>query len=124
LHGGTPSDGPVLGVRFVNWNIAVTGPNPKSTCDGLRNYTSPCGPQYMVANAGDMPFGTVVGITLPGSSSIDPPFLYSPAGAQTAVPSHCLIDNSAPVPAVKNLYEAQLSCRIKGMTNNPTCPSQ
>jgi hypothetical protein len=114
----------MLGVRSVSWNVTVTGPDPKVSCDGLANYTSPCGPQYMVANAGDMPFGAIVGVTLPAGGAIDPPFLHARDGSQTTTPSECLIDDSRLVPSPPNLYEAQRSCRIGGRVGNPSCPGQ
>jgi hypothetical protein len=123
LHGGTRSDGPMLGARFVTWNVTVTGPEPKASCDGLANYTSPCGAQYMVANAGDMPFGAIVGVTLPTGASIDSPFLHAPDGSQTSTPSECLIEDSK-VASPPNLYEAQRACRIGGTVGNPACPAQ
>src|SRR5262249_55374638 len=89
FHGGKKSDGPMLGARFVSWNLIVTGPSSRSNCDGLVNYTSPCGPQYMVANAGDMPFGAIVGVALPGSLGIDRPILHAPDGSETNVASEC-----------------------------------
>jgi hypothetical protein len=122
LHGGKPSDGPMLGARFVSWNVTVNGPERKTSCDGPANYPSPCGPQYMVANARDMPFGAIVGVKLPSGASVDPPFLRAPDGTQTATPSECIVAVTGAGPSTPNLYEAQLSCRLHGTLNNPGCP--
>jgi hypothetical protein len=124
FHGGTRSDGPMLGARSVSWNVTVTGPERRMSCDGLENYTSPCGPEYMVANAGDRPFGAIVGVKLPEGATVDPPSFRASDGSQTAIPSACLVEEPGAEPTPPNLWEAQRSCRLGGKAGNPGCPAQ
>jgi hypothetical protein len=123
LHGGDADAGPLVGARTVSWNVTVTGPAKRQTCESGSQYQSPCGPQYMIANAGDRPLGAIVGVVLPNGDSIDAPFQYGMDGKPTTVPSLCAVAPARPPRALKNLYRAQLSCRLLGTAGNPACPT-
>ena len=99
LHGG--SGGPLMGARFVNWNVSThtSMDTPAGT-----------GSNYMMGWANAMPMGAIVGLrgcqtTITASSSNTPTGSYS----------SCRIEGTGLVPDPDNLYEAQLALRFKSI---------
>ncbi|RRJ97194.1 hypothetical protein Ga0100231_018495, partial [Opitutaceae bacterium TAV4] len=92
-HGG--NGGPIMGARFVNWNIRTPADN-----------------NYMVGWADLTPAGAIVG--LQGSQ---PTWTRKPGEKSDQVPagdqSACRIEDTGRVPYPENLYEAQLRHRIQ-----------
>ena len=96
-HGG--GGGPLMGARFVNWNVSthISTDTPPGT-----------GSNYMMGWANAMPMGAIVGLrgcqtTTQASSSNTPTGSYS----------SCRIEGTGLVPDPENLYEAQLALRFK-----------
>ncbi len=87
-HGGT--GGPLMGARFVNWNVRTLG-----------------GPNYIVGWGNATPSGAIVG--LQGSNVIwDAQAEQTPTGKI----SGCRVESQEQVPNPPNLYEAQLQLRL------------
>ncbi|AHF91897.1 hypothetical protein OPIT5_18375 [Opitutaceae bacterium TAV5] len=99
-HGG--NGGPVMGARFVNWNIRTPADN-----------------NYMVGWADLTPHGAIVG--LQGSQ---PTWTRRPGQKSDRVPageqSGCRIEGTGEVPDPPNLYEAQLQLRLQTPLPSPT----
>jgi hypothetical protein len=89
-HGGPAASGPLLGARHVNWNVALTG-----------------GMTSLVAAAGELPAGALVGVTLPGGGRPGP-------DASTMA----IVENLG-TPNPPNLYLAQRACRLSAVS--PSC---
>lgn len=87
-HGG--NGGPLMGARFVNWNVRVESGTP-----------------YIVAWANAMPSGALVGL-----QGVEP--VWDGQSDRTPVGkfSLCRIENPGAVPIPANLYEAQLRLRL------------
>jgi hypothetical protein len=87
-HGG--NGGPLMGARFVNWNIRT-----------------PEGNNYMVGWANGTPLGAIVG--LQGS---EPTWQAEPDRMPVGELSGCRIEGTGQIPNPPNLYEAQLRLRL------------
>jgi hypothetical protein len=94
-HGGPAASGPLLGARHVNWNVALTG-----------------GMTSLVASAGEMPAGALVGVTLPGGGNA------SPSGDTSNNGPKVIVENLG-TPNPPNLYLAQRACRLSAVS--PSC---
>lgn len=87
-HGGT--GGPVMGARFVHWNIEVTNREP-----------------YVIAWAGHMPDGAIVGLR-----GVAPIWNARSKLVPTGKVSGVRIEAPERIPVPANLYEAQLKLRL------------
>jgi hypothetical protein len=94
-HGGPAASGPLLGARHVNWKVALTG-----------------GMTSLVAAAGEMPAGALVGVTLPGGGNA------SPSGDTSNNGPKVIVENLG-TPNPPNLYLAQRACRLSAVS--PSC---
>lgn len=90
VHGG--NGGPIMGARFVNWNIRVLSGN-----------------NYIVGWADLMPSGAIVGL-----QGVQPEW-SRPEGQKLATTGHsaCRVECTGEVPEPANLYEAQLRLRLQ-----------
>ncbi|MDR1279360.1 MAG: hypothetical protein LBK99_00870 [Opitutaceae bacterium] len=87
-HGGV--GGPLMGARFVNWNIRVTNNEP-----------------YLIAWANHMPAGALVGL-----HGVNPRWDIRPENAPTGEISATRVESQGALPSPPNLYEAQLRHRL------------
>ncbi|RRJ98986.1 hypothetical protein Ga0100231_000780 [Opitutaceae bacterium TAV4] len=95
-HGG--GGGPLMGARFVNWNIRT-----------------PSGENYIVGWANATPSGAIVG--LQGSTPTwKAQANRTPSGESS---SGCRIESPGELPEPSNLYQAQLQLRLKKQQPSP-----